>query len=67
MDHITIFFVVLVIISLIGFAVLLREFIKTGREVDQVKILQSQIIRLESIRKALVKTLLIDLSRNKLD
>lgn len=67
MDLITIFFVVLLCISLIGFAVLLREFIKSGREVDQVKILQTQIVRLEAIRKALMKTLLIDLSRSKLD
>ena len=65
MDPLTIFFIVLFIVSFTCFAVVLREFIKTGREVDQIEILQTQILRMESIRKALVKTLLIDLRRRK--
>lgn len=67
MDVITLLLLVLLAISLMGFGFLLRAYIKAGNEINQIEILQTQINRLDSIRRALTKSLHVELQRRRLD
>lgn len=67
MDVVTLLLLFLLISSLMGFFVLIGAYIKAGKEINQIEILQTQIQRLDSIRKALTKAYLMDAYRRKLD
>jgi hypothetical protein len=67
MDVITLLLLILLAISLMGFCVLVGAYVKAGEDFNQIEILQTHIQRLDSIRKALTKSYLMDLYRRKLD